>query len=143
MLTSRTKDKIYAIVSFLTIILVIGSFAAVVNFLLETNEYIFSVNEKTVKEKTTVIDKDSFENIKARLDLRSYQSVNADPEVSDVSGITEEVSEKTQDQDLPDVSTSDILVLSPSPSFSPEATGDITGDAGGAEVLVPSPRSRE
>lgn len=70
MLSSRTKDKIYALLSFLSIILVIGSFAFTVNFLLEINKYIFSVNEKIVKEKTTVVDKAGFENIKEKLKLK-------------------------------------------------------------------------
>lgn len=74
MANSRTKDKVYAFLSFLTIILVIGSFAAVVNFLLETNKYIFSVNEKIVKEKTTVVDKAGFENIKEKLKIKESKN---------------------------------------------------------------------
>ncbi|MBU4338682.1 hypothetical protein KKB43_01120 [Patescibacteria group bacterium] len=70
MLNSRTKDKIYAFLSFLAIVLAIGSFAFVVNFLLQVNKYIFSVNEKIVKEKTTAVDKAGFENIKEKLNLK-------------------------------------------------------------------------
>ncbi|MBU3924867.1 hypothetical protein KJ854_02945 [Patescibacteria group bacterium] len=70
MLNSRTKDKIYAFLSFLAIVLAIGSFAFTVNFLLQVNKYIFSVNEKIVKEKTTAVDKAGFENIKEKLNLK-------------------------------------------------------------------------
>lgn len=70
MLNSRTKDKIYAFLSFLTIVLTIGSFAAVMKFLLDTNEYIFSVNEKIVEEKTIIVDKAGFESIKEKLILK-------------------------------------------------------------------------
>lgn len=67
MLSSRTKDKIYAFLSVLAIILIIGSFAAAANFLLQVNKYIFSVDEKIIKEKTTVLDKEGFAKIKEKL----------------------------------------------------------------------------
>ncbi|MBU4350888.1 hypothetical protein KKH63_00950, partial [Patescibacteria group bacterium] len=101
MLNSRIKDKIYAFLSFLTIVLVIGSFAAAVNFLLETNEYIFSVNEKIVKEKTTLVDKAGFENIKEKLSLREVKNA--------VSSQTEKVSPVEEE-----------IVLENSPDPSPE-----------------------
>jgi hypothetical protein len=67
MMDSRTKDKIYAFLSFLVIVLVVGSFAFVTEFLMEINKYIFSVNEDTVKERTTVVDKAGFEKIIGKL----------------------------------------------------------------------------
>lgn len=70
MLDSRTKDKIYALLSFLAIVFVVGSFAVVVNFLIGTNKYIFSVNAAIVKEKTTVVDKAGFEKIIEKLKLK-------------------------------------------------------------------------
>lgn len=64
MLSSRAKDKIYAFLSFLSIVLAIGSFVLTVDFLLQINKYIFKVNEQTIKEKTVVADKAGFEKIK-------------------------------------------------------------------------------
>lgn len=67
MLSSRTKDEIYAFLSILAIVLIIGSFAAAANFLLQINKYIFSVDEKIIREKTTVLDKEGFARIKEKL----------------------------------------------------------------------------
>lgn len=113
MLNSRTKDRIYAFLSFLTIVLVVGSFALAVNFLLETNKYIFSVNEKIVKEKTTVVDKTGFENIKEKLNLKNSKNIAA-PQIEKIESVEEKASLKIPLID--DVLTPDI---SPSPSLSP------------------------
>jgi hypothetical protein len=67
MLNSKTKNKIYALISILAIISVIASFAATVKFLLEINNFIFSVDEKIVKDKTVLLDKERFFSIKDKL----------------------------------------------------------------------------
>ena len=73
MFSGETKKRIYALVSIFTIILIIGSFALIVNFLAKTNDLIFSVDEMTVKEKTTVLDKANFEKIKEKMELRRVE----------------------------------------------------------------------
>lgn len=112
MLNSRIKDKIYAFLSFLTIILVIGSFVAVVNFLLETNKYIFNVNEKIVKEKTIVVDKMGFENIKEKLNLKEGKSK--------ATSQAEKTLTEEEKAPLETPLANDILTPSVSPSPSPE-----------------------
>lgn len=107
MLNSRMKDKIYAFLSFFSIVLAIGSFAAVANFLLETNKYIFSVNEKIVKEKTTTVNKAGFESIKARLSLKEGKSAESSQEEEKPAWDAKKI--------IPEIS------LSPSPQSSPSS----------------------
>lgn len=73
MLSSRTKDEIYVFLSILVIVLIIGSFAAAANFLMQINKYIFSVDEKIIKEKTTVLDREGFARIKEKLKAKEYK----------------------------------------------------------------------
>lgn len=68
MLSSRNKNKIYALTSASVIIIVIGSFILAVNFLLGINKFVFSVDERIVKEKTTVFDSASYAQLKNKLD---------------------------------------------------------------------------
>lgn len=108
MMNSRMKDKIYALLSFVSIISAIGSFAFAVNFLLQTNEYIFNVNEKTVKEKTTIADKAGFESIKAKLKLK--ENISA---------------ESFQGKSLQGAPASDISAPDILPSSSPSASSSL------------------
>ncbi len=107
MLNSRIKNKIYAFLSFLTIVLAIGSFAVMVNFLLRTNKYIFSVNEKVIKEKTTVIDKAGFEIVKEKLYLKEGKSAVA-PQKENIEVAGEAIITE--------------ILPSPSPEFLPNPT---------------------
>lgn len=135
MLNSRMKDKIYAFLSFLSIILAIGSFAAVIGFLLKTNEYIFSVNEKTVKEKTTVADKAGFENIKARLNLKEDNNAVAPQE--EEKTILENLlnfSSESSLSPLPAISPSPSSVTSPLPSS--ESAAGKAGALDNAEISI-------
>jgi len=75
MFSGETKKRIYAMVSIFTIILIIGSFALIVNFLAKTNDLIFSVDETTVKEKTTILDKANFEKIREKMELRRVEYI--------------------------------------------------------------------
>ncbi len=93
MISSRTKNKIYAVSSILVIILIIGSFAMVANFLLEINEYIFSVDEKIVKEKTTILDKANLDKIKAKIDSGAASEKKSPSEII----APEEISPKSEE----------------------------------------------
>ncbi len=101
MLNSRTKDKIYAFLSFLAIVSAIGSFVFAVSFLLETNKYIFSVNEKIVKEKTTVVDKAGFEIIKEKLNLKEGKSETA-PQAEKIPLAPDSSSEAMDGAEIPE-----------------------------------------
>lgn len=120
-MNSRTKDKIYALLSFLSIVLTIGSFVAVVGFLVKTNEYIFSVNEKTVKEKTTTVDKARYETIEVKLNSKkSLNTIDSQPQVllPEEKDILESLEAGKNTTGL---SSDDSLTLSPSPSTAPVA----------------------
>lgn len=67
MLSSKIKNNIYALISILAIVSVVASFAATVKFLLEVNNFIFSVDEKIVREKTVLLDKEKFYGIRDKL----------------------------------------------------------------------------
>ena len=121
MLNSRTKDKIYALLSFLAIVLAIGSFVLTINFLLKINKYIFSVNQQTVKEKTTVVDKAGFETIKERLRLKKVDvKIQGAQEEKPASGNFANDSSKVLEDGAADIS-----MPSPTPVVSPKvSTGD-------------------
>lgn len=73
MFSGEMKKRIYALASIFTIILIGGSFALIVNFLVKTNDLIFSVDERTIKEKTIVLDKSDFEKIKEKMEQRKVE----------------------------------------------------------------------
>lgn len=82
MISSRTENKIYAFLSILAIILIFGSFALVVDFLLKINKYIFSVNEQIVKEKTTILDKAGFNKLKEKLNADGMEEKKPSSEIN-------------------------------------------------------------
>jgi len=121
MLNSRTKDKIYAALSFLAIVLAIGSFALVVNFLLQINKYIFSVNDQIVKEKTTVMDKPGFESIKEKLKIKESNATGS-----------------AQTEILHNASANNISTPSSSFQLSPEPTASKTKTMDGKANIINS-----
>ena len=113
---SRLKNKIYAITSILCIVLAAGSFVYVVKFLFETNEYIFSVNEKTVKEKTIVADKAGFEKVKEKLKLKENAAIEASRAQKNSASEEELAGEdllEAEEKILPDGSASDFIAPDP------------------------------
>lgn len=133
MLNSRTKDKIYAFLSFLAIVLAIGSFVLVVNFLLQINKYIFNLDEKIVKEKTTVMDKAGFENIREKLRLKESGGAE-EPPAEIVPLETSSVNETAMPSPSPSLSPS------PSPSPSPSSSPSPSPRPSSSPSPSPSPR---
>lgn len=138
MLNSRIKDKIYAFLSFLAIVLAIGSFAFTVNFLMKVNKYIFSVNEQTVKAETISADKMGFEKIKEKLMTKEggeERNIPADTNVdTSAKSAPESFQENSSDitgNSSSEVMTNDVLIPSTSPislpgilpASSPKAAG--------------------
>jgi len=68
MLSSKIKNNIYAMISILTLIFVIGSFILSINFLIKINKISSEVNMNIVKENTTIFDSQRYEKTKDRLD---------------------------------------------------------------------------
>lgn len=67
MLSGKIKNNIYAMISILTLIFVIGSFILSINFLIKINKISSEVNMNIVKENTTVFDSQRYDRIKDRL----------------------------------------------------------------------------
>lgn len=120
MFNSRTKDKIYAFISFLAIVLLVGSFAFIVNFLLKMNNYVFNVSEEIVKEKTTVVDKAGFESIIKKMNERG---VNGSEKFL-LEEKTPVKSEAPSENRISIEETEPILSPVPSSSVSPEPSMD-------------------
>lgn len=68
MINSKIKNNIYAMISILIIIFVIGSFILSINFLIKINKISSEVNMNIIKENTTVFDSQRYDKIKNRLD---------------------------------------------------------------------------
>ncbi len=68
MISSKIKNNIYAMISILTLVFVIGSFVLSINFLIKINKISSEVNMSIVKENTTVFDSQKYEKVKDRLD---------------------------------------------------------------------------
>jgi hypothetical protein len=68
MTSSKIKNNIYAMISILTLIFVIGSFVLSINFLIKINKVSSEVNITIIKDNTTVFDSQRYEKIKDRLD---------------------------------------------------------------------------
>lgn len=74
MLSGKTKNKIYAVVSVMTLVSIIASFLAIVSFLVYVNNIIFSVDEKMIKEKTIVLNIEGYDQIKDKVEM-NYRAI--------------------------------------------------------------------
>lgn len=68
MISGKIKNNIYATISILMLIFVIGSFILSINFLIKINKISSEVNMNIVKENTTVFDSQRYDKIKDKLD---------------------------------------------------------------------------
>ncbi len=70
MLNSHIKNNIYIITSFLVIMIIAISFIMTIDFFVKINDLVFSVDEKTIGEKTIRLDIDTYNKIKDRLEVK-------------------------------------------------------------------------
>lgn len=68
MLSGKIKNKIYAIISVSVIIFLIASFFLAVNFFIKINNLVFGVDERLIREKTTVPDIDGYDLMKNKIE---------------------------------------------------------------------------
>lgn len=116
-MNSQNKNKIYAFVSISVIILTVASFAATVGFLLKINKLVFNVDEKIIKEQTTVLNKEGFERIKNKLNPQKNNIITEEKSINiDASGGSADVFSS------PDLSPNSNVSLSPevTPASEPE-----------------------
>lgn len=70
MLSSRIKNNIYIITSFIIIMIITISFIMTIDFFVKINNLVFNVDEKTIGEKTIRLDINTYNKIKDRFEIK-------------------------------------------------------------------------